>query len=93
MTLAEKLKDLIGRDYNDMDPDLLDMHIRELKATDISPAFNDSYRVDPLHNVFTCETLGVMVHTTCDDVIDIRFEEEVYDNLDELRHQSNMFKA
>lgn len=93
MTLANKLKELFGRDYNDMDPELLDMNIRELKATDISPAFNDSYHVDPMRNVFTRETLGVMVHTTIDDVIDIRFEDELYNTLDELRRQSNSFKA
>ena len=51
MTLAEKIKDLLGREYNDMDQELLDMEIGELSASSISPKFDDSYTVAPLHNV------------------------------------------
>lgn len=80
MTLAEKLKNLLGREYNDMDPELLDMQIRELSAADISPKFNASYTVDPLHNVFTRETIGVMICKTPArdyDIISIKFEEDI----------------
>ena len=77
MTLAEKLKDLFGKEYNDMDPELLDVQIRELKASDISSKFDDSYTIAPRHDVFTRETVGVMIYKTIDDIISIEFEDEI----------------
>lgn len=93
MTLAEKIKDLFGQEYNDIDPELLDVKIRELKPSDIMPLFDETWKIDPLRNVFQRETIGVMLYTDYSNVINIRFEEEVYDTIEALRTQSEQFKA
>ena len=93
MTLGARVSRLLNKEYNEIDPELLDMGIRELKASDLCPECDESWKVDPFRNVFTRTTIGVVLYTGYDNMINIRFDEELFDNIEALRRQSETFKA
>ena len=82
-TLERKLKVLFDwKDYDQFEQDELDAKISEIKPNQLSKDFDDSYAIGPLHNVFTKETIGVMLWKRNDpqnsnEVISIEFGEEI----------------
>ena len=88
MTLAEKYLEIFGQEYNDTDPEILNIRIKEMqeKPWQISPALDRSWYIDCLHDHFQRETVGIRIYQHYfTNSMEIRFEDDLYDTLEELK--------
>ena len=94
MTLAEKYLEIFGQEYNDTDPDLLNIRIKEIRPYQISKAFDRTWFIDCLHDHFNRETVGIMLsQSPTSGMIPIRFEDDLYDTLEEFKVNLCKFNA